>query len=78
MNLPALEMIEFDISRWEPSPPESMQRTILTDLHIYSPRLQQAAFWAGQHKYLWFMRDGLWDCVRQAPRNPIQDTIWRT
>ncbi|TBU26116.1 hypothetical protein BD311DRAFT_458795 [Dichomitus squalens] len=79
MDLPALEVIEFDISRWEAQVPEWMLRAVLLDFRIYAPALQQVIFWIGQTRINWYMtHEGEWQHVRQMGRAPGSDVLWRT
>ncbi|KAI0738837.1 hypothetical protein C8Q80DRAFT_1222163 [Daedaleopsis nitida] len=81
MKLPALEMIELDVSRWDPHPHETFQRMIALDLRIYCPTLRQAVFWLGNHRFLWWARDGEgrdWAFVHQPGRAPVHDNMWRS
>ncbi|KAI0691144.1 hypothetical protein C8T65DRAFT_711541 [Cerioporus squamosus] len=79
MKLPALELIEFDITRWEPAPwQETFQRVVLLEFRTYCPSLQQVVFWIGQHRFTWFMRDGEWGNVHQMARPHMLDTSWRS
>lgn len=76
MKLPALEMIEFDISRWEPHGLEPLQRSVVLDLHVYSLGLQQVVFWIGCNKFNWYCNDGNWECYHQL-RSMNNETEWR-
>lgn len=78
MKLGALEMVELDVSRWEPQLAECMQRAVMADFRIYCPSLRHIVFWHGQHRFLWFARDGEWMCVHQHGRWPAHETHWRT
>ena len=82
MKLPALETVEFDITRWEPQPAwqEPFQRVLVLEFRTYCPTLQQVVFWIGLHRFLWFMRDGAgeWANVHQVARHQITDTAWRS
>ncbi|RDX48739.1 hypothetical protein OH76DRAFT_1351669 [Lentinus brumalis] len=70
MQLPALEVIEFDITRWEPAPwQETFQRVVLLEFRTYCPSLQQVVFWIAQHRFTWFMRDGEWANMHQMARH---------
>ncbi|RPD56706.1 hypothetical protein L226DRAFT_573790 [Lentinus tigrinus ALCF2SS1-7] len=79
MKLPALEAIEFDITRWEPQPwQEPFQRVLLLEFRTYCPTLQHVVFWIAQHRFTWFMRDGEWANVHQMARHHMSDSSWRT
>ncbi|KAI0823277.1 hypothetical protein BC628DRAFT_1325394 [Trametes gibbosa] len=78
MQLPALALIELDVTHWEPRPNEHLQRAILLELRIFCPTLQQVVFWISQHRFHWFCRDGQWLFFHHANRYQVQDTFWRT
>ena len=78
MALPALEAIEFDISRWEAQGPEWILRVVLLDFRIYAPTLQHVVFWIGQARINWYLtREGEWQHVRHMGRAPGSDSFWR-
>ena len=77
-GLPALEAIEFDISRWEAQGPEWILRAVLLDFRIYAPALQHVIFWIGQARINWYLtREGEWQHVRHMGRAPGSDSFWR-
>ncbi|PIL34866.1 hypothetical protein GSI_02653 [Ganoderma sinense ZZ0214-1] len=79
MNMHALEVLEVDVTRWEPQPPEWMHRPILLGFHMFAPSLNQVVFWVGSARVLWYLpHDGDWQRVRSAGRAPGNDILWRS
>lgn len=81
MKLRALEMIELEVTRWEPHPHETFQRALALELRMYCPTLRQVVFWLGNHRFLWWARDGEgrdWTFVHQPGRSPLHDNMWRS
>ena len=81
MNMPALEVLEVDVTRWEPQPPEWMHRPILLGFHVFAPSLNQVIFWIGPARVSWFLpSDGGsdWQNTRHVGRAPGNDTVWRS
>ncbi|KAI1789942.1 hypothetical protein LXA43DRAFT_536296 [Ganoderma leucocontextum] len=79
MNMHALEVLEVDVTRWEPQPPEWMHRPVLLGFRIYAPSLQQVIFWIGPTRVSWYLsHDGDWQSVRHMGRAPGNDGFWRS
>ena len=81
MNLPALEVLEVDLTRWEPQPPEWMHRPLLLGFRIFAPSLQQVIFWVGSTRVSWYLpsgQDSEWQSVRHMGRVPGNDNFWRS
>ena len=55
MDLPALEVIEFDVSDWETPPSEWMFHWVLLDFYMYAPTLHEAVFWVDQTRISWHL-----------------------
>ncbi len=79
MNMPALEVLEVDVTRWEPQPPEWMQRPIFLGFHIFAPSLRHVIFWVGPTRVSWYLpSNGDWQSARHMGRVPGNDTFWRS
>ncbi|KAI0642862.1 hypothetical protein C8Q79DRAFT_928699 [Trametes meyenii] len=76
MKLPALTVIELDVTRWSSPPAEHFQRIFILELRVFSASLQHVVFWIGQHRFHWYARDGHWAMAHQAGRYAVKDSLW--
>ncbi|KAI0783495.1 hypothetical protein C8Q75DRAFT_736824 [Abortiporus biennis] len=60
MKLTMLEVLEVEVSSWDPQPMEPFQRILAMELHTYCPSLRMVVFWIGQHKFVWICNNDTW------------------
>ncbi|KAI8986296.1 hypothetical protein BD414DRAFT_56130 [Trametes punicea] len=78
MKLPALAIIELDVTSWETPPNEHFQRVIIIELRTFCPTLQQVVFWISVHRFHWYARNGQWGLLHQTGRYQVHDNLWRS
>ncbi|KAI9450798.1 hypothetical protein BJY52DRAFT_1300920 [Lactarius psammicola] len=49
----ALVMLEFELSTWMPLPTGALQRTLVTELHMFCPSLRTVSLWLSARRFVW-------------------------
>ena len=49
----ALVMLEFELSTWVPLPSGALQRTLVTELHMFCPSLRSVSLWISSRRFVW-------------------------
>ena len=79
MKLDHLQILEVEISHWEPQPIHAIpQRILATELHTYCPSLQMLVFRIGHLHATWVNLRDEWTHEDGGSRSSRDDTLWRT
>lgn len=78
MQLDHLQILEVEMSHWEPQPTHAAaQRILASEFRTYCPSLQMVVFRIGHHHTTWvYVRDE-WTHEDGIPRSARDDTLWR-
>ncbi|KAI0248301.1 hypothetical protein BJV78DRAFT_1237393 [Lactifluus subvellereus] len=49
----ALVALEFELSTWVPLPSGALQRTLVTELHMFCPSLRNVSLWISSRRFVW-------------------------
>lgn len=75
MKFAKLEMLQVNITHWQPMPMSATQRMVVTELGTYCPSVRLVQFWHGPYQILWRCDNEHWVNVFTSERR--QDMHWR-